>query len=276
VGAVDSIVDIVGTAICIDLLGVKKVFSSALHDGKGFVECQHGILPVPVPAVLEMLTDGKIPLVIEDVQAELITPTGMGIIKCLASDFGNMPAMIVNRIGYGMGKRDTGRLNALRVIMGDLFGEDNMLEEIAVLETNIDNMSPEALGFTMEILFENGALDVFYTPIFMKKNRPAVILTVIAEKEHEQKLTNIILKQTSTLGVRCSTAKRYCMDRKIVKVETQHGEVRVKVASRGGFSKYSPEYEDCREIAKRTGLPIMNVYNDVISAISSKPGSLNN
>lgn len=263
VGAVDSIVDIVGTAICLNLLGVDKVFSSPMHDGRGFIECQHGIIPVPVPAVMEMLKDSNIPLVTEDINTELITPTGMGIIKSISSGFGNMPAMAIDRIGYGMGKRETGRLNALRVVMGTLFQEDNHLEEIAVLETNIDDMSPEILGFTVEKLMQNGALDVFYSPIYMKKNRPAVMLTVLCDKEKEKALVDIILAETTSLGIRRNICERYCMDRKTVKVDTKYGEVRVKIAQMGGVKKISPEYEDCREIALKTGIPLREIFNMV-------------
>ena len=149
-GALDSIVDIAGTAICIELLGVQRVFSSPLHDGSGFIKCEHGILSVPVPAVMEMLTGSKIPLINEGITAELVTPIGMGIIKCLASDFGNMPAMIVDKIGYGIGKRDTGRLDALKIVMGTLLGGDEALEEISFLEANAEDMSPEVLSFMSE------------------------------------------------------------------------------------------------------------------------------
>lgn len=263
VGAIDSIIDIVGVSICIDLLEVNKVFSSPLHDGKGFIECQHGIIPVPVPAVMEMLVGSKIPLINEDINTELVTPTGIGIIKCLTSDFGNMPAMMIDKIGYGFGKRETGRLNALRVTLGTLFSEDNLMEEIAVLETNIDDMSPEILGFTLEKLLENGALDVFYTSIYMKKNRPAIMLTVLTEKSLEEKIVEIILRETSTLGIRRTTSQRYCMDRQVFKVNTEYGDVRVKVASIGNFKKLAPEYEDCKDIAYKTGIPISSIYNMV-------------
>lgn len=263
VGAVDSIIDIVGTAICIDLLGVERIFSSPLHDGKGFIQCQHGLLPVPVPAVMEMLSGSNIPLITEDVNTELVTPTGMALIKCMASSFGKMPAVTIDRIGYGMGKRETGGFNALRVVMGSLFEEDRLMEEIAVFETNIDDMSPEIMGFAMEKLLENGALDVFYTPIYMKKSRPAVMLTVLAKKEDEEKIIDILFRETSTLGVRRNIIKRQCMDREIVKVDTRFGEVRVKVASKGDIKKLAPEYEDCKEIARRTGEPLKSIYHIV-------------
>ncbi len=263
VGAVDSIVDIVGAAICIDLLDIGRVFSSPLHEGKGFIKCQHGLLPVPVPAVMEMLANSNIPIVTEDINTELVTPTGIGIIKSLTSDFGNMPAMRIEKIGYGMGKRDTGRLNALRVVMGTLFEEDTLKDQVAVLETNIDDMSPELLGYTMDRLLKNGALDVFYTPVYMKKNRPGVMLTVLTHKDREEKLADIILRETSTLGIRRSVSDRYCLDREIVKVKTELGEVRVKIASMGDFKKLAPEYEDCREIADKTGTPIAKIYGMV-------------
>jgi len=263
IGAVDSIIDIVGAAICVDLLGVDKVFSSPLHDGHGFIDCKHGIIPVPVPAVMEMLGNSGIPLISEDVNTELVTPTGMGLIKCLADSFGNMPAMIIDRVGYGMGKRHTGRLNALRITMGSLFEGENLMEEVALLETNIDDMSPELLGFASEKLLQSGALDVFCTPIYMKKSRPAVMLTVLCSLENEERLVDIILRETSTLGVRRSNLKRYCMKRETVTVSTTYGDARVKVASREDFKKFSPEYEDCREIAKRTGIPISTVYDMV-------------
>ncbi|HHV99451.1 MAG TPA: nickel pincer cofactor biosynthesis protein LarC [Clostridiaceae bacterium] len=267
VGAVDSIIDIVGTAICIDLLGIDKVYSSPLHDGRGFITCAHGIIPVPVPAVMEMLSGTNIPLITEDVDTELITPTGMGLIKCLASDFGNMPAMFIDRIGYGMGKRKTGRFNALRVIMGTIPHENMMMEEMALLETNIDDMSPEIMGYTIEKLLKSGALDAFYTPVYMKKNRPAVMLSVLCEPEKEKELVEIIMKETSTLGVRRKVINRYCMDRKVKTVNTQYGDVRVKVASWGNFSKVSAEYEDCRHIAEKTGIPLRDVYDMVMKHI---------
>lgn len=261
VGAIDSIVDIVGTCICIDMLGIERVYASELHDGKGFVKCAHGMLPVPVPAVMEMLCESNIPLISENVPFELVTPTGMAILKMTCSSFGKMPPLSIERTGYGMGKRETGRFNALRAVVGSLYEQDTIPnDEISILETNIDNMSPEILGYTMEKLLDSGALDVYYTPIYMKKNRPSVMLTVLAKCEDEEKFSDIILKETSTLGIRISHSLRYCMDRKLIKVDTQYGEVRVKVASNKHIFKYAPEYEDCKSIAIKSGLPIKKVY----------------
>jgi len=259
VGAVDSIVDIVGVAVCLDLLGVNTVYSSPLYDGQGFINCQHGTIPVPVPAVMEMLADSNIPLIQTEVKTELVTPTGMGIIKCLAKGFGKMPAIKIIKAGYGMGKRDTGGFNALRVVLGEQ-ASTHQHEDVILLETNIDDMSSELLGYTMEQLLEKGALDVFYTPIYMKKNRPAVLLSVLTDKKQEKSLVEILLKETTTLGIRRTIVSRYCMHRKIHEVETKLGKIRVKVAQQGDIKKAAAEYEDCAAIARNTGLPLRKVY----------------
>lgn len=284
VGAVDSIVDIAGTAICLELLGVDRIYSSALHDGSGFIECRHGMIPVPVPAVLEMLKGSGIPLISEDVGTELVTPTGMGLIKCLASGFGNRPPMLVEKTGYGHGKRDIGRLNALRVILGESYdektyqkeqnstsaaitgsGSDRHGDEVIVLETNIDDTTAEILGYTLVKLLEAGALDAFYTPVYMKKSRPAYMLTVLASSGAEDSLAEIILSETSTLGIRTRSVKRYCMERKTLTVGTPFGDARIKVASLGGIQKASPEYEDCRKIAESAGMPLAKAYSLVVA-----------
>lgn len=264
VGAVDSIVDIVGAAICLDLLGVKRIISSPLHEGQGFIECQHGLIPVPVPAVMEMLAESHIPVISENVNTELVTPTGLGIIKCLAAEFGPLPAMMVDKVGYGFGKRETGRLNALRVVMGTLAEAEIPVEEIISLETNVDDMSPELLGYMMERLLANGALDVYYTPIYMKKNRPAVMITVMAEKGSEERLARIILEESSTLGIRITNNRRYYLPREIVSIETEWGPIKVKVASQDSIRKVAPEYEDCKRIAEQTGLALQEIYRIVL------------
>lgn len=261
VGAIDSIVDIVGSCICIDMLGAERVYSSELHDGKGFIKCAHGLLPVPVPAVMEMLCDSRIPLITEEVNTELVTPTGIGILKMICSGYGKMPPISIEKSGYGMGKRETGRFNALRAVIGSLYQQDVIPnDEISILETNIDNMSPEIMGYTMEKLLDNGALDVFYTPIYMKKNRPSVMLTVLAKCGDEKKFSDMIFRETSTLGVRLSHSSRFCMNREQIKVNTQYGDVRIKIASLGDIHKFAPEYEDCKSIAAKTGLPLNKVY----------------
>jgi uncharacterized protein (TIGR00299 family) protein len=247
------------------LLGIDAVYSSVLHDGSGFITCQHGIIPVPVPAVMEMLSGSGIPLIQEDVGTELVTPTGMGIIKTLSQGFGPMPPMMVEKAGLGFGKRETGRLNALRAVIGIV--EKANQDEIAVLETNIDNATPELLGYVSGLLMDNGALDAFYTPIYMKKNRPAWMLTVLAAKGTEDALAQLVLKETPTLGVRKRYETRYIMDREIVTVNTSIGEVHVKFASSGDIRKAAPEYEDCRKIAAEKGLPLASVYETVLKEL---------
>jgi len=260
VGAVDSIVDIVGVGICMEILGINRVYSSPVHDGHGFIECRHGVLPVPVPAVMEMLTGSGIPYVCDDVNTELVTPTGLGLMKCLASNYGYMPGMLIDRVGYGFGKRETGRFNALRVVAGTLSDQDAANEEIIELETNIDDMNPEIIGFTIEQLLQNGALDVYSTPIYMKKNRPAVKLTVLVGSDNEAVIKHILFSETSTLGIRRTLKQRFCMERKIVTVNTAYGDIRVKVATNGDIKKFSPEYEDCRSAAQKHGVPLTKIY----------------
>ena len=263
VGAVDSIIDIVGVGICMEILGIDNVYSSPIHDGHGFIECRHGVLPVPVPAVMEMLTGSGIPYVCDDVNTELVTPTGLGLIKCLASTYGCMPGMLIDKVGYGFGKRETGRFNALRVVAGTLCAGDASSEEIVELETNIDDMNPEIIGFTIEQLFQNGALDVYSTPVYMKKNRPAVKLTVLVGSEDEEKIKHVLFSETSTLGIRRTLKQRFCMERKIVTVNTPYGDIRVKIATIGDVKKLSPEYEDCRSAAQKHGVPLSKIYNVV-------------
>ena len=313
VGALDSIVDIVGACACIDKLGVGAVYSSELRDGKGFVETMHGRLPVPVPAVLEMLAGSGIPLVQEDVPFELVTPTGAGLVKTLAVSYGKMPAMRVEGAGYGFGKRETGRLNALRAVLGDLSpgspsesspgspsvlnpgspgeqnpgspGEQNLgspgglnpaapgADSIASLEANIDDMTPEALGYAMGRLFAGGALDVFFTPIYMKKNRPATLLTVLSRLEDSAALTDAIFLETTTLGVRETRLARQVMGRRVAAADFgADGTVRCKIAERKGVRRVSPEYEDCRAYAERTGRPLDEAYRLALGKIEAETG----
>jgi len=260
VGAIDSIIDIVGAGICMEMLGIDKVYSSPIHDGHGFIECQHGVLPVPVPAVMEMLVESGIPYVCDDVKTELVTPTGLGLIKCLASDYGCLPEMMIDGVGYGFGKRETGRFNALRVTLGTVAARDAGNGEIVELETNIDDMNPEIIGFTIEQLLQNGALDVYSTPISMKKSRPAVKLTVLAKPEDEGKMKHILFSETSTLGIRRTLKQRFCLEREIVAVPTPYGDIRVKVATMGDVKKLSPEYEDCKSAARKHGVPLSKIY----------------
>jgi uncharacterized protein (TIGR00299 family) protein len=274
VGAVDSIVDIVGTAICLEYLGKPALHASPLHEGRGFIQCAHGRLPVPVPAVMAMLAESStpIPLITEEVNTEMVTPTGLGLLIGLGASFGSLPPMEIERVGYGLGKRDTGRFNALRVVFskfevrGSRFdlGKGVYLEEIVMLETTIDDMSGEMAGYLTERLLEKGALEVFYTPVYMKKNRPGMLLTVLTSKEQEKELVNLMFKESPTLGLRRSVTERYCLERWSEEVDIGIGKVRVKVAVIDGLRKVAPEFEDCRKIAIKKGLPLWQVYLECI------------
>jgi len=284
VGAVDSIVDIVGTAICLDQLNVDHVYCSPIHEGRGFIRCQHGMLPVPVPAVTEMLADSRLSMITGDVEGELVTPTGFGILKATAEQCGPMPSMQVEKVGYGFGKRDTGMLNALRVFMGVRSGDaDNSPcgrdsssgDTVTVIETTIDDETGEVLGYVLDRLFEEGALDAYYTPIYMKKNRPAVKLTVLCSNEKLQDMARVIFSETSTIGLRHRQTERMTLSRSQETISTSLGDVRVKSCLPDGLNmasdpsdrnggvirkKQKPEYEDCVRLAKEHGLPLRQVY----------------
>ncbi|MBE3586719.1 MAG: nickel pincer cofactor biosynthesis protein LarC [Thermoanaerobacter sp.] len=267
VGAVDSIVDIVGTAIALHEAGVGKVYSSPLPAGYGTVQTRHGILPVPAPATAELLRGFPIRPV--DVEGELVTPTGAAIVAALAGGFGPLPAMKVESIGYGLGSKDYGIPNFLRVFLGRAIeqqvGEE---QEISVLQTTIDDMNPEILGYAAEKLLSSGALDVWLTPVFMKKGRPGNLLTVLCLPEKEGELVQLIFAETSTLGVRRRREKRSYLSREHILVQTAYGPVRVKVAACGGEAgrQVSPEYEDCRRLAREKNVPLKNVYICAIEA----------
>lgn len=271
VGAVDSIVDIVGTAICIDMLKVDRIFCSPVHEGQGFVDCRHGRLPVPVPAVIKMLGGSGISIVTEDIQAELVTPTGFGILKTVSESCGKMPEMLVESVGYGFGKAETGRLNALRVILGtagkpetaENRGNEKAGDRVTLMETNIDDATGEALGYAMDRLMRAGALDVWFTPIQMKKNRPAVVLSVLCRTDDAEELSDIIFMETSTIGIRMQQLDRITLKREIRTVKTELGEVRVKLVVVRGLERVQPEYEDCARIAEKNNLSLNEVYEIV-------------
>ncbi|HYE68190.1 MAG TPA: nickel pincer cofactor biosynthesis protein LarC [Anaerovoracaceae bacterium] len=288
VGAIDSIVDIVGTAICIDMLQVDRILCSPVHEGQGFINCRHGRLPVPVPAVVKMLGGSGISIVTEDIQAELVTPTGFGILKTVTEGCGKMPEMLVESVGYGFGKTETGRLNALRVILGTSdkmpskttqetaqVPEDKVRDSVTLMETNIDNTTGEILGYTMDQLLKAGALDAYYTPIQMKKNRPAVMLSVLCKTYDTEKLSDIIFRETSTIGIRTQEIERITLKREIRTVQTALGEVRVKSVIVRGLERIQPEYEDCARIAEENNLSINEVYEIVKRCQNGKEFSEN-
>jgi len=265
VGAVDSIVDIVGSAIGISALGIEKVYSSPLPLGSGFARSSHGVIPVPAPATVELLTG--VPARQTSVQSELVTPTGAAIISTIASGFGPIPEMVIDKIGYGAGSKDLDEQpNLLRIIMGREKQEFES-DTVKVIETNIDDMSPQVYDLLMDKLFNIGALDVFLTSIIMKKNRPAVKLTVLIESSNLQKACSCILTETTTMGVRIYEAERKKLSREMKEVETEYGKVRVKLGKIGDdVIKILPEYDDCKRLAIEKNVPIMLVHHSVIKS----------
>ncbi|MFT8708775.1 MAG: nickel pincer cofactor biosynthesis protein LarC [Sporolactobacillus sp.] len=267
VGAIDSIIDIVGTCIGLESLGIEKVYASPLHDGRGWITCAHGKMPVPVPAVAQMLVDTEIPYVQEDIPTELITPTGMALIKTFASGFGQRPAMRVLKIGYGTGKRETGRMNALRGLLGQQNSSSIDSDEIAVMEANIDDQTGEQLGYVMQRLIHEGALDVYYTPIYMKKNRPANQLTVLAKSADQDVLAALIFAETSTLGIRINRCPRLIMTRELKTIQTVYGRIHIKHARWGDIEKWAPEFEDCAFLAQEHQIPLHKVYEEAENSL---------
>jgi len=265
-GDVDSIIDIVGSAIAFDALGIDGVYSSPVHFGRTFVNTRHGVLPTPGPAALELLKGA--PLNISDIDAELVTPTGAGILKTLALSFGRMPQMKVSHIGYGAGERELKELpNMLRVMIGEtsaLFGKDR----IFVIETNIDDMSPQHFEYLFERLFDEGALDAYTTSIQMKKTRPAFKLTALCGADKLDKLCSIIFKETTSIGIRYYEAERFKLERETINVKTRYGRIKVKLSrASDGISTVSPEYEECARAARMKKVPLKVVYDAAKNAV---------
>lgn len=263
VGAIDSIIDIVATAVCIDNLNIEDVYVSELYEGSGHVKCQHGIIPVPVPAVVNIVSEHSIPIRITDVKGELVTPTGAAIAAALKTKDKLSEEYTIKRIGIGAGKKDFKKANILRTYIID--EKDEYKHGVWVLETNIDDSTGESLGYTMEKLFEKGAKDVFFTPIFMKKNRPAQMLKVICEEELINDMESIIFKHTTTIGIRKYKTGRTVLKREIKDIETIYGLIRFKMCTHDGNEYYYPEYEDVKAICDKTGLSYTEVYKNIIS-----------
>ncbi|MFQ5824120.1 MAG: nickel pincer cofactor biosynthesis protein LarC [bacterium] len=259
IGVIDTIIDVVGALVGFKLLGIEKIYCSKLNVGSGFVEFSHGKFPVPAPATAEILIG--IPIYSTDSDAELVTPTGAAIITTVAKEFGDMPAMKTESIGYGAGTRDLKQPNVLRIFIG--YSKASEGEIIYTIETNIDDMNPQIYGYVMEKLLQNGALDVYLTNILMKKNRPAIKLTVLSNTEDKEKLIKIILEETTSLGVRIRQENRTILEREIKAVETPFGKVKVKIAKLNGeIVNTMPEYEDCKRIAKEKNIPLKQVYSE--------------
>ncbi|MBC7088352.1 MAG: nickel pincer cofactor biosynthesis protein LarC [Tissierellales bacterium] len=270
VGAVDSIVDIAATAILIDELGIKEIYFSPISEGKGIVKIQHGILPVPVPAVANIFAQNDLIMNLTDEEGEMITPTGAGIAAFLNSK-NKMPHKFrIKRIGLGAGSKDFSRANILRIFEieieeSDYYDEDDVI----LLETNIDDITSENLGFVFERLLENGANDVFFTPIYMKKNRPSYMLSVISKNIYKDKLEEIIFINTTSLGIREQKIKRKMLEREIVKVNTKYGEMTAKkINLENGSFRIQPEYEEVKKICIKNNLSFYEVYNEILCEIN--------
>jgi len=257
VGAVDSIADIAGAAMGLFLLGVDQVHASPVNVGGGTIATEHGLLPVPAPATVALL-EGR-PVFSRGPQTELTTPTGAAILATLAVSFGPLPPMRISGTGFGAGSKEfKEQANVLRAILGEASGAAEATS-VAVIEANIDDSTPETLGYAMERLLEAGALDVTLTPVHMKKNRPGVILCVLARPEDRERLAALVFAETSTLGLRIHVAERRVEARSVVEVETRFGKLRVKVSASGAFA---PEYEDCRKLARETGAPLKEIMTE--------------
>ncbi|MBD2541748.1 nickel pincer cofactor biosynthesis protein LarC [Coleofasciculus sp. FACHB-SPT36] len=280
VGATDAIVDIVGTCLGLDWLGIDELYCSALPTGGGMVRAAHGQLAVPVPAVLKLWESRQVPVYSNGIDRELVTPTGAAIACTLATGFGSPPPMTIQRVGNGAGSRQLPIPNILRLWIGEGVetrfasqqesgflqpSESPSLEIISVLETQIDDLSPQAIGYVFEALFNAGAVDVFTQPIGMKKSRPGILLTVICHPEQISACEAILFRETTTLGIRRQTQQRSILQREIQQVLTEYGFVRVKVAWTGhpnqkAIANVQPEYEDCAELAKANNLPWREVH----------------
>jgi uncharacterized protein (TIGR00299 family) protein len=297
VGAIDALLDIVGAAVCLEYLQVDQILASSVELGGGFVRCQHGLLPVPVPAVVELLRG--VPVKTGRVKFETTTPTGAAILATTVTKYTDRVDFLIEKIGYGLGERDLEIPNVLRVYLGELpvpqsscsketylsekgrqsekeaerkaeadeteFSGGQKENEIQLmLETNIDDMNPEIYGYVEERLFVAGALDVYKTPIIMKKGRPAVKLSVLAPEEKHNVLKEIIFRETSAIGLRSYPVAKSMLERKLVKIATKYGEIRVKFAYlRGRLLKYKAEYEDCRKLAAEKEIPLRAIYSEI-------------
>ena len=268
VGAVDAIVDIVAACAGIEYLKVDAWHSSPLNVGGGMVECAHGTFPVPAPATADLLRG--FPTYSAHVQKELVTPTGAALVRMLEPVFGVQPAMSVERIGYGAGTRNPkGFPNALRISIGEST-EDTKAETVTVLETALDDLSPQVLAWVAEQALAAGAMDVMLTPVIMKKGRPGTLLTVLCSEEKRPVLERLILRETSTLGMRIRREERSCLERRHVAVQTAYGEIRVKIGTLDGeVMNAAPEFEDCRAAAVRCEVPLKQVQQAAIAAYAA-------
>ena len=267
VGAVDSIVDIVGTALALASLKVDRVFASAVPTGMGMVKTEHGLLPIPAPAVMELLRGA--PMYSRNVSIELVTPTGAAILAALVEGFGELPNMRVEQVGYGAGSAHLDFPNVVRVVVGEAerdtvsAADETPPGTELVLETNVDDLNPELYSYVLERLFAAGAQDAWLTPIVMKKGRPAVTISVLVSPSRQEAVRQVLFREAGTLGIRASIVDKQMLEREWVEVTTQHGSVRVKVGRlEGNAVTVAPEFEDCVKVAREAGVPARDVYEE--------------
>jgi TIGR00299 family protein len=281
VGAMDAIIDIAGACIGFEMLGIEKFACSKIHVGSGFVQMAHGKFPIPPPAVAEILSG--IPIYSTEIEGELITPTGAAIISTVCDSYGSIPELTVEKVSYGAGSREyQGFPNTLRLILGESVdrspklrvfsadSENQTTDDLLLVETNIDDLSPQILGYVMERAFDLGALDCWFTPIQMKKNRPATLVSILCETNKKEAVRSLLYSETSTLGLRITGVTRDCLARDVIKIQTESGSVDVKIARfNGKIINAKPEYEQVREIAERTNRPLREIELEVISKINN-------
>jgi hypothetical protein len=269
-GGIDTIVDVVGAFLSIQLLGIEKVFASPLPLGRGFVRGAHGQIPLPSPATVALLKG--VPVTGSEIEKELVTPTGAAILTALVASFGPIPSLTLSSVGYGAGDRDLPIPNLIRLLIGETYDTGAaQVETLMTLETNIDDLNPQVYDYLMESLFQHGALDVTLTSIQMKKNRPAVQLWVLCPPAKGTELEKIIFRETSTLGIRRCLVERHALQRSFQSVETPYGTVQVKIAYLSeGETRPVPEYEDCRRLAKEKGVALRIVYQSALDVLSKK------
>ena len=268
-GGTDTIVDVTGTLLGLALLDVSSIVSSTIPVGSGFIQGAHGQIPLPAPATLGLLQG--LPIKGLDVQSELVTPTGAALLAALVDEFGPAPAMTIDGVGYGAGTRDLPIPNLMRVLIGRPLTEPIPDQESLIsLETNLDDQNPEAYSYLLELLFQAGALDVCYVPIFMKKNRPGTQIQVLTDRGRSQALKEILFRETSTLGIREQAVTRDSLPREIHQVSTPYGQVSVKVTTLStGELKVKPEYEECRILALKNNLPLREIYQAALAGFKA-------
>jgi len=278
VGAIDAIVDIVGACICFELLGIERFVCSKIHVGSGFVDMEHGRFPVPPPAVAELLRN--VPVYSTELLGELITPTGAAIISTISEAYGPLPEVSLQSTSYGAGSRTYEKFpNVLRVMLGEteqIAKAKTDIDDLLLMETNLDDISPQVLSYVMERAFALGVLDCWFTPIQMKKNRPATMISVLCSKDKRELISGLLYSETTTLGLRIREVERECLSREIRSVATQFGPVDVKLAYyEGKLVNAMPEFEQVKKIAIEAGLPLKDVQTEVLEALEKNAFSSN-